>query len=217
MLTALKDILESSGGPAPEEEILSFSDYLELVKTEPWITRNTFQLLHDMLLSSGVERTIVPGKPIKHRYEFFEDDALVGNFVVFGQQKAKANLVEKIDNASRGLEASKRLWILLGPPGAAKSRSMDGIKTALNAYSRSDEGKTFTLLLPTVDERLREKAIFEENGIHYLQAPIFERPLQVVPQNLRAAFLGKLNGLVEGDKLREFFEKHPHYLERQAQ
>ena len=146
-------------------EILSFSDYLELVKTEPWITRNTFQLLHDMLLSSGVERTIVPGKPIKHRYEFFEDDTLVGNFVVFGQQKAKANLVEKIDNASRGLEASKRLWILLGPPGAAKSRSMDGIKTAFNAYSRSDEGKTFTLLLPTVDERLREKAIFEENGV----------------------------------------------------
>ena len=42
MLTALKEILESSGGPAPEEEILSFSDYLELVKTEPWITRNTF-------------------------------------------------------------------------------------------------------------------------------------------------------------------------------
>ena len=166
MLTALKEILESSGGPAPEEEILSFSDYLELVKTEPWITRNTFQLLHDMLLSSGVERTIVPGKPIKHRYEFFEDDALVGMFVVFGQQKAKANLVEKIDNASRGLEASKRLWILLGPPGAAKSRSMDGIKTALNTYSRSDEGKTFTLLLPTVDERLREKALF--GFIYYL-------------------------------------------------
>ena len=50
MLTALKDILEGSGAPAPEEEIHSFPEYLELVKTEPWITRNTFQLLHDMLL-----------------------------------------------------------------------------------------------------------------------------------------------------------------------
>ena len=28
-----------------------------------------------------------------------------------GQQKAKENLVEKIDNASRGLEASKRLFV----------------------------------------------------------------------------------------------------------
>ncbi len=179
MLSALTEILESSNlGTIQDDEVLGFPEYLDLVKREPWTTRNTFQLLHDMLLSSGVERTIVPGKPIKHRYAFFEDDALVGTFVVFGQQKAKENLLEKIDNASRGLEASKRLWILLGPPGAAKSRSMDGIKTALNVYSRSDEGKTYTLLLPTVDERLREKALFEEKGVYYLQSPIFERPLQ---------------------------------------
>jgi predicted Ser/Thr protein kinase len=130
--------------------------------------------------------------------------------VVFGQQKAKENLIEKIDNASRGLEASKRLWILLGPPGAAKSRSMDGIKTALNHYSRSDEGKTYTLLLPTVDERLREKAIFEEKGIHYLQAPIFERPLQVIPPALRATFVEKLSELVERDAIQDFVRRHPH-------
>ena len=211
MLNQFEGILEGAGAPTTEEDVLTFADYLELVKREPWITRNTFQLLHDMLLSSGVERTIVPGKPIKHRYAFFEDDAFVGNYVVFGQQKAKENLVEKIDNASRGHEASKRLWILLGPPGAAKSRSMDGIKTALNVYSRSDEGKTFTLLLPTVDERLAEKALFEENGIYYLQAPTFERPLQIVPKQLRGQFLAKLNDLVEKDKLVDFFERHPHY------
>ena len=139
-----------------QDEVLSFSEYLKLIKDKPWITRNTFQLLHDMIVSRGVEYTIVPGKPIHHRYNFFEDDKLVGVYVVFGQQKAKENLVEKIDNASRGLEASKRLWILLGPPGAAKSRSMDGIKIALNIYSRSEEGRTYTLLLPTLDERLKE-------------------------------------------------------------
>jgi serine protein kinase len=181
------------------------------VKREPWTTRNTFQLLHDMLLSSGVERTIVPGKPLRHRYAFFEDAALVGLFVVFGQQKAKENLIEKIDNASRGLEASKRLWILLGPPGAAKSRSMDGIKTALNHYSRSDEGKTYSLLLPTVDERLKEKALFEEKGIHYLQAPIYERPLQMIPLPLRAPFVEKLSELVEREGVQDFLRRHPHY------
>ena len=74
MLTAFQEILQGTGAPNPEEELLTFPDYLELIKKEPWITRNTFQLLHDMLLSSGVERTIVPGKPIKHRYAFFEDE-----------------------------------------------------------------------------------------------------------------------------------------------
>ena len=59
MLTALKHILEGAPASTSEDEVLSFSDYLDLVKKEPWITRNTFQLLHDMLLSSGVERTVV--------------------------------------------------------------------------------------------------------------------------------------------------------------
>jgi serine protein kinase len=211
MLRALTEILESSAYRAREDEYLTFPEYLDLVKREPWTTRNTFQLLHDMLLSSGVERTIVPGKPIRHRYAFFEDARQVGMYVVFGQQKAKENLLEKIDNASRGLEASKRLWILLGPPGAAKSRSMDGIKTSLNNYSRSDEGRTYTLLLPTVDERLKEKALFEENGIWYLQAPIFERPLQVIPPALRAPFVEKLADLVERDRVQDFLRRHPHY------
>jgi serine protein kinase len=212
MLRALTEILESATlGSTHDEEVLGFSEYLDLVKGEPWTTRNTFQLLHDMLLSSGIERTIVPGKPLKHRYAFFEDDALVAMYIVFGQQKAKENLVEKIDNASRGLEASKRLWILLGPPGAAKSRSMDGIKTALNVYSRSDEGKTYTLLLPTVDERLKEKALFEEKGIFYLQSPIFERPLQVIPPPLRPRFVEKLTELVERDRVQDFLGRHPHY------
>ncbi|MGH9334287.1 MAG: hypothetical protein ACRD21_11115, partial [Vicinamibacteria bacterium] len=73
MLRALTEILESSAYRVREDEFLTFPEYLDLVKGEPWTTRNTFQLLHDMLLSSGVERTIVPGKPIKHRYAFYED------------------------------------------------------------------------------------------------------------------------------------------------
>ncbi len=211
MWEKLQTLLDRAGTRTPDEEILSFPDYLDLVRREPWVTRNTFQILHDMLLSSGVEYQVIPGKPIRHRYAFFEDESLVGPFAVFGQQKAKENLVEKISNASRGLEAAKRLWILLGPPGAAKSRSMDGIKTALNAYSRTEDGKTYTLLLPTVDERLREKALFEEDGVWYLQAPIYERPLQVVPPTLRPAFLRELNSTLDPEDMDAFFEKHPHY------
>ena len=213
MLDSLRSVFEQHQQDLVDDEVLSFPDYLNLVVEKPWITRNTFQLLHDMLLRSGVEHAIVPGKPIKHRYAFFENEEAVGDFTVFGQQKAKENLVEKIDNASRGLESSKRLWILLGPPGAAKSRSMDGIKRALGLYSKSEEGRTYTLLLPTLDERLKEKALFEEDGVYYLQSPIYERPLQVIPDALRRDFLAELNGKVDGDTLSEFLEQYPHYDE----
>jgi serine protein kinase len=208
---SLKSILEDSKHDRAKEEILTFNDYLTLVKKEPWITRNSSQVLHDMLLSSGTEHKIISGKPVKHLYKFFEDTALVGGSVVFGQQKAKENLVEKIDNASRGGEAAKRLWILLGPPGSAKSRSMDAIKNALKEYSLSDEGKTYTLLLPTVDERLKDKALFEEKGIYYLQSPLFERPLQVIAEHKRKAFASELNKLVDPQSLSKFHGKNSHY------
>ena len=194
-----------------EEEILPFSDYLDLLTREPWVARDSMQLLHDMLLSAGVEYNISPGKPLKHRYKFFEKEELIGPYVVFGQQRAKENLVEKIDNASRGAEAGKRLWILLGPPGAAKSRSMDAIKHALHQYSRSETGKSYTLLLPTVDERLKERALYSENGVHYIPSPLFERPLQVIPENQRALFNRELTDRIDHDATQDFLATHTHY------
>ncbi len=211
MKEALQTLLENSSKRNVSEEILSFDEYLQLVQREPWVTRDTFQLLHDMLLSSGVDHSISPGKPIKHHYQFFENSDRVGGYVVFGQQKAKENLVEKINNASRGLEASKRLWILLGPPGAAKSRSMEGIKLALKQYSHSEEGKTHTLLLPTVDKRLRDQALFEEEGIFYLQSPLFEKPLQVLPEETRKAFASEIVSGTDQEILKEWLANHSHY------
>ncbi len=211
MREALQTLLENSSKRNVSEEILSFDEYLQLVQREPWVTRDTFQLLHDMLLSSGVDHSISLGKPIKHHYQFFENSDRVGGYVVFGQQKAKENLVEKINNASRGLEASKRLWILLGPPGAAKSRSMEGIKLALKQYSHSEEGKTHTLLLPTVDKRLRDQALFEEEGIFYLQSPLFEKPLQVLPEETRKAFASEIVSGTDQEILKEWLANHSHY------
>jgi len=211
MREKFQKIFQEAAEKKQGDEVLSFYEYLDLCTRKPWVTRDTFQLLHDMILSSGVEHSLSPGKPVKHRYGFFEDTEKVGPYIVFGQQKAKENLVEKIDNASRGLESSKRLWILLGPPGSAKSRSMDGIKTALNEYSNSEDGLTYTVLLPTVDERLRDRSLFEENGVMYIQSPVFERPLQVVPDHARKEICQVLNSSVDKEVMQQFLDKHPHY------
>ena len=209
MLNILDTLVDETA--RSENEVLNFNDYLELVRNSPWVTRTTPQLLHDMILSFGVEHAIQPGKPVKHSYHFFENTDIVGPFAVFGQQKAKENLVEKFDNAARGAEVWKRLWILLGPPGSAKSRSMDAIKLGLYNYSHSEEGKSYTLLLPTLDEKLFDRALFEEDGIHYLQSPLFERPLQVIPDEIRSAFAGAMEKDFNQTALEEFLDRHPHY------
>jgi serine protein kinase len=212
-MSKVKKVIESlsNENSINDKELISFEDYLEIVLNEPWVTRNTNQLLRDMLLSSGVEYTLSSGKTMKQKYNFFEDKKHVDDYVVFGQQKAKENLVEKLNNAARGLESSKRLWILLGPPGSAKSRTMEALKNALNKYSSSEKGKTYTVLLPTVDKRLEDKALIKEDGISYIQSPIYERPLQIIPKHNRKEIIESLNSNVNQDSLSEFYEENSHY------
>ena len=198
------------------EAVISFHEYLDKVIDTPWITRNTKQLMNDMIHRSGIDYEMVPGSTLKQKYSFFEDADSVDQYIVFGQGKAKSNLVEKISNASKGMEASKRLWILLGPPGSAKSRSMDAIKTALYKYSSSDEGAVYTVLLPTLDERLSDKTIpdlkYEGNDdIKYIQSPCFETPLQLVPSDLRKDFCNSVNEKVNQESLSSFYDQYPHY------
>jgi serine protein kinase len=200
-----------------QNEVITYHEYLDMVVEKPWITRNTKQLMNDMILLSGVEHTMLPGSSLKQKYNFFEDGEMVDQYIVFGQGPAKSNLVEKISNASKGLESAKRLWILLGPPGSAKSRSMDAIKTALNAYSKSEQGQTYTLLLPTVDQRLKDKSIpgltetVDKKEVMYLQSPCYETPLQLIPKAERKAFCNNLNAEINQDSLEEFYETYPHY------
>ena len=204
--TKVKDSKDITG-------VISFHEYLDLVIDKPWVTRNTKQLMNDMIHRSGIEYTVVPGSNLKQKYSFFEDQESVDDYIVFGQGKAKSNLVEKISNASKGMEASKRLWILLGPPGSAKSRSMDAIKTALYKYSCSDEGAVYTVLLPTKDKRLENNAVrgLSDGDIHYIQAPCFETPLQLIPTDLRKEFCKNINEKINQDNLSDFYENYPHY------
>ena len=53
-----------------DENIIDFNQYLKTLRTEPWINRNSVQIMHDMMLSSGVEHSVVTGKPVKHRLAF---------------------------------------------------------------------------------------------------------------------------------------------------
>jgi serine protein kinase len=208
ILSVLKSEVTQS---ANLNEIMSFTDYLEMVKEEPWVARNIQQLVHDMIQKSGCDYKMIYGSPLKQNWNFFTDSEAVGNNIVFGQSKAKENLLSNFSNSAKGLEASKRLWILLGPPGSAKSRTMEAIKNALKCYTSSDEGKTYTLLIPTMDDRLRGKAVMKENGISYLQAPCFEKPLMLIPPAQRNEFFEALNNATNKDAISDFCEMYPHY------
>ena len=50
----------------------SFAEYLDIVKTDPKVTRTAYQRLYDMILSKGTEEIVVNKEKLL-RYKFFDD------------------------------------------------------------------------------------------------------------------------------------------------
>src|SRR3989475_708216 len=98
----------------------SLEDYLKLIQDSPRVTRNAFQRIYDMILSYGVEEH-VEHKKKSTRYRFFRDEMHNGRDAVYGIDQSLNHLVDIFKSASRNYGTERRVILLHGPVGSAKS------------------------------------------------------------------------------------------------
>ncbi|HRK01148.1 MAG TPA: serine protein kinase, partial [Oligoflexia bacterium] len=121
----------------------SFQEYVDLVKKNPLITRNSFQRMYDMILSYGVE-SYVDFKKNVARYKFFTDPIDNGKDAIYGLDIPLMKLVHFFKSAAYNYGTEKRVLLLHGPVGSSKSTIARLLKKGLERYSRTDEGKLYT-------------------------------------------------------------------------
>ena len=117
----------------------SFEDYLKLVRENPRVTRNAFQRIYDMILSYGTEEYTEHKKRIV-RYKFFRDGQHGGRDAVYGIDQSLNHLVDTFKAAARNYGPERRVILLHGPVGSAKSTIVRLLKKGLEEYSRKPEG-----------------------------------------------------------------------------
>ena len=115
----------------------SFNDYISLVKKNPKISRNAFQRLYDLIVEKGTEEYVDVKKHVIH-YKFFDDEDNGGRDAVFGLDIPLMKLVNVLRAAAQGYGAEKRVILLHGPVGSAKSTVCRMIKKGVEAYSKTD-------------------------------------------------------------------------------
>lgn len=164
----------------------NFSDYLDLVRATPHLAGTAYQRLYDMILSYGTEE-YVENKESITRYTFFSDPFDNGRDAVFGLDRTLMQLVQFFKSASRGYGTEKRVLLLHGPVGSAKSTVVRLLKKGLEAYSKTERGALYTF------------GWKQEDG-SVLACPMNEEPLHLVPVELRAKLERLLN---EGRELEE--------------
>jgi serine protein kinase len=164
----------------------SFEEYLEVVRKRPQVTRNAYQRMYDMVLSYGVDEYVDNKKKLL-RYKFFTDAHNGGRDAVFGLDVPLMRLVNVLKSAAQGYGTEKRIILLHGPVGSAKSTIARLLKRGVEQYSRTPEGALYTYYW-TLPGELSELA----GGSETFHSPMHDEPLRLIPREWRAEAISKL-------------------------
>ncbi len=173
----------------------TFFEYLDLIKKYPKITRNAYQRMFDMIIEAGTEEYIDFKKQVI-RYKFFDDLPNNGKDAVFGLDVQLMKLVNVLKAASLGYGTEKRVILLHGPVGSAKSTICRMLKKGLEAYSKTEQGALFTF--EWIDEAGKLDGLFGKD-VRVYQSPMNEEPLLLIPDEMRQAITEDLNRGQDGD------------------
>ncbi|MEZ4366801.1 MAG: serine protein kinase [Kofleriaceae bacterium] len=164
----------------------TFEEYLDVVRKRPQVTRNAYQRMYDMVLSYGVE-DYVDNKKKLSRYRFFQDEPNGGRDAVFGLDVPLMRLVNVLKSAAQGYGTEKRIILLHGPVGSAKSTIARLLKRGVEQYSRTPEGALYTYYW-TLPGELAELA----GGSEVFHSPMHDEPLRLIPREWREEAIRKL-------------------------
>jgi serine protein kinase len=163
-----QDLLGRVAAAAREDYSLrwegSFSDYLEIVRQNPGVARLAHARLYDMVRSHGVRE----GRD-GPEYAFFDGQ-------LFGMEPVLRRLMEYLGAAAARADAHRRVLLLVGPVGTAKSHLVMMLKRGLEAYSRTDEGALYGIV----------------------GCPLHEEPLHLIPDEVRPDVERELGVRIEG-------------------
>ncbi len=157
----------------------SFAEYLDIVREDPRVARSSFQRLYDMIVSHGQTEYTRNREKLIH-YHFFDDPFENGKDAVFGIDKPLMELVQIFRSAAHRYGTEKRVILLHGPVGTAKSTIVRLLKKGLEAYSRTENGRLYSYYWQL------------ENG-ERMDCPMHEEPLHLIPEEFRPAVLEELN------------------------
>lgn len=173
----------------------TLDEYLKMVKQNPKITRNAFQRMYDMIVESGSEKYIDFKKEVV-RYKFFDDASNNGKDAVFGLDIMLMKLVNVLKAAALGYGTEKRVILLHGPVGSAKSTVCRMLKKGLEAYSKTDKGALYTF--EWVDEKEELDGLLGK-GVRVFPSPMHEEPLLLIPEEMRSQLCDEINRGQDGD------------------
>ncbi len=162
----------------------NYKQYLDLVIERPAVARTAFQRVYDMIYSYGYE-TYTEYKKEMYHWRFFDDPIDNGRDAVFGLDIHLNKLVNVFKAGAQKYGPEKRVILLHGPVGSAKSTIARMLKKGLQHYSRTPDGALYTYEWSNIGDILSMS--------NEMPCPMHEEPLHLIPSDRRKSVLEILN------------------------
>ncbi|MBI4040618.1 MAG: serine protein kinase [Deltaproteobacteria bacterium] len=173
----------------------SFDQYLEIVKQNPLVVRTAYQRMYDMILSYGTYEYVDSRKKVTH-YKFFDDPTHQGKDALYGLDIPLMKLVNVFKSAALGYGTERRIILLHGPVGCAKSTICRLLKHGLEDYSKIQEGALYSFNWMDQGNAFVKDELL--GGQIEFPCPMNVEPLFLIPDEFRGEALREL---VKGQKL----------------
>lgn len=165
---SLAEALQAAANRAVNEDDapILLNEYLEVVKKNPTVADTAHARIYNMITREGHKDG---AQPEEVSFNFFSSE-------LFGMDRPLGRLVQYFDSAAQGHETKRRILLMWGPPGGAKSSVADMLKLGLERYSRTDEGAVYAIV----------------------GCPMHEEPLHLVPNEMRLEASDEIGLEIEG-------------------
>uniref|UniRef100_A0A7C2NX29 Serine protein kinase n=1 Tax=Schlesneria paludicola TaxID=360056 RepID=A0A7C2NX29_9PLAN len=158
----------------------TFSEYLDIVREHPEVTRSAHQRMYDMIMSYGTYQVEEGRRDGLVRYRFFDDPDGDGEDAIFGLTEPLMQLVNFLRSGALRYGAERRVLLLHGPVGSSKSTIARLLKRGLERYSRRPDGALYTFG-------------WKETDGSVTWDPMHGDPMQLIPAAFREEICAELN------------------------
>lgn len=169
-------------------QVMSFSEYLELIYANPLLCRSAYQRIYDMIMEAGTEKYERYRKTIT-KYKFFDEPS--SPIQIFGLEETLYQLVQVFRGAAGGYGTERRLILLRGPVGSSKSTICTLLKRGLERYTRRDTGAIYTYSWKNLD------VVKGLNMQADSACPMHDSPLVLAPLEARKKIEDDLNEILQ--------------------